>query len=579
MNELLNPVKRLDRTVVTRITKQECDSQKGEKISYSEIPDVVPNPVNEKKFIFDGYVPKKDLINFIINQRKIEIPENVEYISDFMLKQIPFWHRIQGMTIALCTGTGTGKTTFIRELAKFTGEKILLLTNRVTNRKQVEHYVNCEGGLNNLDIMNYQSLKTISGSISLLNRYSFLVADEAHYYLSDSSFNPDTNIHFQSIMNATFPIKIFMTATSERIVPQILEKMLRDAKWNQMLVMQKFLQYECINRKSNIRKIVAFSQLASLYFEIENSDFQWMVYVKNVAQGNEIKKDLLKRGITVDFLCRESIDDEMSEEEKNILNNLIKTKSFSSKVLVTTILLDNGVDVVMPSLKAMAILLWDSVELVQIIGRKRCHSSNDWFDIYLYEEDYRTLKATICNRMGKKNQLNQTEKMLNSGVFDPRWIKPGKEYDVERYKVFWNDIQSRIKFNHLYKIETTDEINELYKYLEYDHPIDYKVEIIRKKFACVPQVVYAKEQDAKVFLLDLVPFSNCYFLRKDKEKILDFRKVFTRNKIKFFGKDSVHERSGRPYSMKKIKQVCSELNLPINITEDPKGYLINIEKR
>lgn len=296
MNELLNPVKRLDRTVVTRIPKQEFDSQKRENISYPEIPDVVPNPVHENNYTFDGYVPKKDLINFIINQRKIEIPENVEYISDFMLKQIPFWHRIQGMTIIISTGTGTGKSTFIRELAKFTGEKILLLTNRVTNRKQVEHYVNCEGGLNNLDIMNYQSLKTISGSISFLNRYSFLVADEAHYYLSDSSFNPDTNIHFQSIMNATFPIKFFMTATSERIVPQILEKMLRDAKWNQMQVMQKFLQYECINRKSNIRKIVAFSQLASLYYEIQKSDHQWMIYVKNIAQGNEIKKDLLKKG-------------------------------------------------------------------------------------------------------------------------------------------------------------------------------------------------------------------------------------------------------------------------------------------
>lgn len=69
------------------------------------------------------------------NESVVEcVDEKSEFVSDFLKYEVSQW--TPGMNVFISCGTGTGKTTFAKNLSVLTGGRTLILSNRVANLKQ-----------------------------------------------------------------------------------------------------------------------------------------------------------------------------------------------------------------------------------------------------------------------------------------------------------------------------------------------------------------------------------------------------------------------------------------------------------
>ena len=134
-----------------------------------------------------------------------------KYISDIIKSDdIADWK--YGDNIVIYNGTGTGKTTFIKnrlaEVCRAKKKKILQLEPRLLLKRQQREDVDSSV----IDVESYQSL---CSSINL-KKYEFVVLDECHYLFADSGINDLTDRHYE-ILNGLNAIKIWITATPDDV--------------------------------------------------------------------------------------------------------------------------------------------------------------------------------------------------------------------------------------------------------------------------------------------------------------------------------------------------------------------------
>ncbi len=451
---------------VSRLKEAARRLKKEEEISYMQI-----NP-------FYGFVPKGSLVDFVIRTKTHYIPTENRYIGDYLLNQIISCRYIDGKVLMVSCGTGTGKTTFVIKLAKYTGERILFLSNRVANLEQFKLTIKKEG-IENVKTMSYQAMQANEGKdMQFLQSFSYIVCDEIHYALSDSRFNSETNVSLFKLLALKSPVKIMLSATTERVMPLIVEEMLRIYQWDQLAVMNRFENFELKNRNSYIRNIISFSNLEYLIPKIEASEHQWLVFVKSVEQGREFIKKLKQKRVKFDylFLHRSALED-LSDDTPQVeqFKYLISNKRFETKLLIATCIIDNGVDACEPNLKNIVIMSNDQVEFIQMLGRKRCQSAEDWFDLYIFEENYRTLHNAIMERRQELARYKDAKQALQENRFDRRWITSGKENDPYRACVFYDYRSNQIRPNYLLPKQISFQLSELNAMLDSNDPFQFKV--------------------------------------------------------------------------------------------------------
>ena len=125
-----------------------------------------------------------------------------KFISDIINEEYRQWRT--GDQIVFDTQTGTGKTTFIFDIllpyAAEQGESILYLVNRVALRRQLEKRLleKPDELQRHMTIISYQEFvlrkKSIKGIYYTdfgwtIDHAKYWVLDEAHYFLSDNTFN------------------------------------------------------------------------------------------------------------------------------------------------------------------------------------------------------------------------------------------------------------------------------------------------------------------------------------------------------------------------------------------------------
>ncbi len=146
---------------------------------------------------------------------------------------------------AIDAGTGTGKTTFVLEQLlpwvrmrrKAGGKKILYLCNRTSLEGEIierikacgenaTYYEEDPGSVyfDNISVFCYQWLEHVlindSARIErIMKGCDYVVADECHYFYSDSGFNPNTDISYLYLekVSTEKPV-IYMSATANRMI-------------------------------------------------------------------------------------------------------------------------------------------------------------------------------------------------------------------------------------------------------------------------------------------------------------------------------------------------------------------------
>lgn len=323
------------------------------------------------------------------------------YVVDYVGESFKRW--TQGESVFISAPTGTGKTTFVLESlvenAKAEGREVLFLSNRYLLKEQIKtkiaknqhipiddlKWLESVEEFDGITIVSYQKIQElIENKLAYkyddVKRYKYVVFDEVHYILEDSTFNPKIIFLLKYIENTT-SIKVFMSATideaaqyltqtgvigeivknSRMTVNEILSYELRNTLTYQAIGMRSYVWYYRIPDVKRNLSVYYFDDYNQIISQINESEEKWLVFLSNKI---EIKKWSEK--LKCDY---EVIHSDQKEEE--LLRQILHEEKFQNQVLITTKLLDNGVNFHDSELKNLVIDTISKTEFLQMLGRKR----------------------------------------------------------------------------------------------------------------------------------------------------------------------------------------------------------------
>lgn len=170
-----------------------------------------------------------------------------KYVEDVIKDDYKKW--LGNLIVFIEAPTGSGKTTFILDklvdFAASEGKRILYLVNRDILKKQLDKKIDnlkielCKPNDNEfnenlnkaIEVKLYQSIEAECRANPQIIKsdtceYQYIVADECHYFLTDSVFNTYTQFSYEWIMaKIGYTNLIFISATIERIKTWITERM------------------------------------------------------------------------------------------------------------------------------------------------------------------------------------------------------------------------------------------------------------------------------------------------------------------------------------------------------------------
>lgn len=167
-------------------------------------------------------------------------------IGDTLAPEIKYWHPDQPVFIS--AQTGAGKSHFIihtllphvlcacPNFSESAPESILVLSNRLANNKQFKLDLNKQvkqeapnanwseiQRIGNVYIYTYQNILSQLKNIPPWE-IRYIVLDEAHFFIQDASFNPDTHAILQAVLSHfPFAVRIYMSATFQNCALPIYE--------------------------------------------------------------------------------------------------------------------------------------------------------------------------------------------------------------------------------------------------------------------------------------------------------------------------------------------------------------------
>lgn len=324
--------------------------------------------------------------------------KDLEWIADLIGDDFKTWG--PGL-VAIEASTGTGKTSFVlnnvlqwcqEEAYNIPTKRVFYLTNRSALRdeingkveamKQLDTYCNPETGELTCTIdehelftcVNYQNYEVrlkngLESVIKKLKDYRYIVCDEAHYFVDDASFNPNTGLMYDRLMELSkYTTVIFMTAT-----PGFMFE-----SWRRQEKLDKNRDY-CLYRKSDwITKAVVYQkdQLKTILDAIP-ADEKAVVFVRRTERLDEIKSWY---GDAAGCYCSENNSKTYDE-----LENCIKDGRLQRHIVAVTQVLYNGIDIIDPTVKHVIIEDYEPIKVIQELGRKRPQGVADTCTVYFRE--------------------------------------------------------------------------------------------------------------------------------------------------------------------------------------------------
>lgn len=135
---------------------------------------------------------------------------------------------------------------------------------------------------------------------------------------------------------------------------------------------------------SNSRyRLLFFKDLVDLIPHIKDqADEKWLVFTDRKPTGRQFCEALANRATYVDA----------DSKGTDAWDELIREEKFSSQVLVTTSVLDCGINIHDPALKHIAVIADNRVSLTQMIGRKRL-DPGEQVELWVCDLDQRVISA------------------------------------------------------------------------------------------------------------------------------------------------------------------------------------------
>ena len=312
--------------------------------------------------------------------------------------------------IMIAGPTGGGKTTFAASICKFCqkhspGKKVLLLENRTAiatqqkiimakQLKSVWAQINDPSALElitdltgtNLTVLTYQAFVAQYRNIDL-KQYDWVILDECHYFLADSTFNATLDLLFWKIPKLlSHAHRVYLTATPGAVLPDICR-----AEKNNLALCGlckrctcaspgKLLLFSFPNHfdRVQLHYFHEINEIVDLIFSHPTERF--LIFTgkreKDLDSTSEMYFGAIKSaGISVSYLDRFS-------KKSSVWQKLCSEGMFDSTALVCTSVLDCGVSIHDPKLRHIVTEATDKTEFLQMIGRKRLRPG-EILDVYI----------------------------------------------------------------------------------------------------------------------------------------------------------------------------------------------------
>lgn len=400
-----------------------------------------------------------------------------DYVSSIITDEmIQMWK--PGGNVFISAGTGKGKNTFIKNhLLKYSNcnfGNIVIFENReslLSQQKidlinsidsQAAIYKDLKGTYKsenmvvfgkhrNIMLISYQkaALKLLCGDnyfMDFLHHSRYVVFDETHYLIDDSDFNKGVNIIADYLIMPNMPnnqvmpyqfmpkaTRIFMSGSMEElfVIFQMWQYNFND--------LRVFVNLSDCSSTNDVSKYVyknnydqIFNHVTSLptdysyispymYKEysdiiplIKDSNDKWLIFINSKKQGNELCNE-------INSVCGENTavflnaDNKRSKDMTDTYQNLLNNERFENKVLITTNVIYNGVNIKDKALKNIVIPMTTVPIMKQQIGRKRLSAGDNSLNVYFPKASYDDIRKHFKKNIDDYFEIRNAEHSIATG--------------------------------------------------------------------------------------------------------------------------------------------------------------------
>ncbi|MCD8018705.1 MAG: DEAD/DEAH box helicase family protein [Clostridiales bacterium] len=309
--------------------------------------------------------------------------------------------------VILDCGTGSGKSYFcihiLGQYAKENGKKLLYLCN---SRKLYRQKIDEVKGLKLIDTIWVTTYQTLQQKLKegkwIRKQYDYIIVDECHYFFSDALFNDCTDVAYKYITREKESVIIWVSATAKAFINWLQEN--EEVKEERIYTIPKDYSYvkqlyiyqredlvpllTDILAEDTESKIVVFCNSAKRILELSDHFGKSANYFCSNSCNNRKVKNLCGYNY-VSYKEYNKETDSLEEKRyrtiKDCIANVDNKITFEKRILFTTSVLDNGIDLKDENIKHVFSELSDIDLMLQSFGRKRPINENDTCTFYLRE--------------------------------------------------------------------------------------------------------------------------------------------------------------------------------------------------
>lgn len=527
------------------------------------------------------------------------------YVSESLKPEMLEW--LPGMCIFITAGTGAGKNTFIESVLlpyiSQRGEKAMYFSNRsVLSNQVIRRMADVFGVGFKLDYYTdmgiSHEMKTLSpcftvSSYQCLGKrlkegnvekelekagFDWIICDEAHYFLSDSYFNALTDMELEFIRNRfKNAIKVFMSATPDEILPSLLplrEDLISDSRPN--VLRQTFFQefrkrwvvYDFLRDFSKIEPW--FGTEEECIETVRQSKGKSVIFVESVKHGKELKNIL---GGEAELVTAQSKQEK--SEGYDTMTEIVKKEKFSCRFLITTAVLDNGVNLKDSQINNIVIFVNDKCRFIQSLGRVRKNGQEGVLNVYIPIIDRKKI-SDLKMGMERRIKAYQNYEAAPSDFYIRYIANKNPIVDVSGSFIFTK--KDSYHFNELGKDKAVYYDLPFYEKLlnEYseENPFPFEKEKflwMQKEFSLERQIGGETRQKAIGEFDHLMELFDGKSL--DKESQNEFRAKFTDLYQKAFGKQK-NDKNSTVYGLKIINGLLKKRGGRYIVESGKEGWVI-----
>ena len=352
----------------------------------------------------------------------------VKYFSDLIGDAYKEWTDTR---IILDGGTGTGKTYFIlNKLSLYAQENkktVLYLCNRKKLRMQVYEYVKKLGLKNTVNVITYQTLqKALKNDMALTEQYDYIISDECHYFTNDALFNEYTDVAYVCIKEQKDNVVVFISATAKVFFHCIISGG-RVSKEHHFVIPKS---YDYVDEFCFYDKNCLFTMIDEILEQ--ETDSKIIVFCNSLERMLELYRKYGDTGVYVASKNAKKVR-HICQNDFAIYQHEDGTITFDRRLLVTTKVLDNGVDLKDRRIKHIFSEILDADSAIQALGRKRPYDSDDRCTFYL------------------KNYSGQAiQGLLNTNNYQIEPVELYRSNDYEEFKKKFGNDRKRIRTNKIF---------------------------------------------------------------------------------------------------------------------------------